>query len=51
MNNYHDQSTSEPDECRKCFSSVTEHQEGKVKYLKCDNTLCATVKEMESDDE
>ena len=51
MNNYQDQSTSEPAECGRCFNSMTEHQDGKVKYLKCDNTLCSEIKELESDDE
>jgi len=51
MNNYHDQSESEPVECKKCRSSMTEHQDGRVKYLKCDNTQCATVIELESEDE
>ena len=51
MNNYEDQSTNEPTECPECFSPMTEYKEGRVSYLKCDNTLCATVKEMESDDE
>ena len=48
MNNYQDQSTSEPVECGRCFNSMTEHQGGKVKYLKCDNTLCSEIKELES---
>ncbi len=46
MNNYHDQSESEPVECSTCYSSMTEHQDGRVKYLKCDNTQCATVIEL-----
>ena len=46
MNNYHDLSTNQPDECLICFSSMTEQQDGRLKYLKCDNTQCAETKEL-----
>ena len=51
VNNYEEQSVSEPDECPICFTSMTEQQDGRLKYLKCDNTQCAETKELESEDE
>ena len=46
VNNYEEQSVSEPDECPICFTSMTEQQDGRLKYLKCDNTQCAETKEL-----
>ena len=51
MNNYQDQSTNQPVECPICFSSMTEQQDGRLNYLKCDNTQCAETKELENEDE
>ena len=46
MNNYNDQSVKEPAECPICLSSMTEQQDGALVYLKCDNTKCASVVEV-----
>ena len=51
MNNHNYHGESEPTECPICFTSMTEQQDGKLKYLKCDNTQCAETKELESEDE
>ena len=48
MNNYQDQSANEPTECPECFSSMTEYKDGRVSYLKCDNTKCVELIELES---
>lgn len=50
MNNYEYQGNQQPTECEVCFSSMTEHKDGRVSYLKCDNTKCVELKELESDD-
>ena len=46
MNNHNYQGSEQPNECEVCFSSVTEQQDGRLKYLKCDNTQCAETKEL-----
>jgi hypothetical protein len=51
MNNYHDQSGSEPTECQKCFSSMTQEKVGSYDILKCDNSNCAKVIELKGNDD
>ena len=46
MNNHEYQGSEQPTECHACFTSMTEQQDGRLKYLKCDNTQCAETKEL-----
>lgn len=49
MNNYNDQSVNEPVGCKVCHSAMTEQQEAKHTYLKCDSPLCANVVQINGD--
>ena len=52
MNNYHDQGDSEPTECPKCRSSMTQEKVGRYDILKCVNTeFCAHVIELKGNDD